>query len=582
MSGLGLVMDIAKGALAVQQRGMDVTAHNIANVDTPGYSRQKLLIENVEAQPFGGVLLGRGVDVTTVERLTNASVEDRLMQQRSSLSAYREMEDYTRVLEGLMTEGAVDGVTTMMEDFWNVWQDVANNPAGLPEREVLYERSLALSDRFNALAQDLQRLESDLTVRVRSHVARVNELTSQIAEMNDRIVGLERTYGANDLRDKRNALLGELAELVDIRGFEQAGGAVTVVGPKGVVLVQGNERYALRMNVDRVEYVSSGGDRVDITDSVSSGMVAGCLTVRDESLAGLRRSLDALVGEFVFAVNGQHSQGVGLSGLNAVTGGYTVSDPAAALGAEASGLAFHHKIEDGGFTLWIYDENGEVVVSGGTNIAVDSDTTTLNTLAADIAAAHGNISAAVVAGKLRITASGSYTFAFSQDTSHVLAALGCNTFFTGEGAGDVKVNDAFRADKKSIAAGRVDAATGSLATGDNTNALAIAHLKYGILEIPSWSYDRAWGPSEGTDRSTLEEYYHCMITSVGIDAASAGRGRDLAESLFTNLSTVRDSISAVSLDEEMTNLIKLQHAYGAAAKLISVSEEMLKTLLDIK
>ncbi|MBA7708205.1 hypothetical protein ES703_117097 [subsurface metagenome] len=196
------------------------------------------------------------------------------------------------------------------------------------------------------------------------------------------------------------------------------------------------------------------------------------------------------------------------------------------------------------------------------------------------AAGLTGVTVGVSGDAITFTAGSDYAFGFSEDTSNILGALGVNTFFQGVGAGSMSVNTVLN-DKDYIAAAQIEA-DGSYASGDNTNALAIADLQYTSMGISQWTCDRINGNTEGTVTTTIEHYYHGMVSSIGITSESISRGREYNEVMVNKLGEIRDSISAVSLDEEMTNLIKFQHAYTAAAKLISVSDEMLETLLSMK
>ena len=677
MSSMGLVLSIAKDALAAQQYGINVTAHNIANVNTPGYSRQTAVYETKEPAPYGGVLLGRGVDTTDVLRASDQFIENRLMRQKSTMFSSKEMENYMQVLEGLFNEDSEMSISTMLSDFWNSWYDIANNPSGAPERIALYEHSILLSEQFNNLDADLRQLETDLTGALNAGIDKINHITSEIAQLNDKIAGMETNSIANDLRDKRNTLTSELSEYLDVKPFEQSSGSLTVITAKGCVLVHGNDSYELEMggdSGDRVLWGGSGGARVDITNYISSGKLGGWLDMRDEIIAKYKLDLDALAKEFIWAVNQQHSQeGVGLEAFTTVTGTYAVSDVGEELGTQDSGLDYYDEISDGTFNLWVYDSNGDLDGGKPSVIMVDADVTTLTLLETDIDAVT-NISASITGGKVRIDADTGYTFAFSDDTSNVLASLGINTFFTGASAGGIGVNDKIGSDKNYITAAQVyntvgpvvpdsdntstgiiasngpytgtadatyeikittDGTTfqwrkdaepwsadtliagsphalsdgvsvtfnagtfvatdtftisvtkssgtyGDFASGDNTNALAITDLQYTSMDISQWTCDRINGDTEGSVTSTIENYYHSMVGSIGIKASSIERSNAFNEVMVEKLSGVRDSISAVSLDEEMTNLIKFQYAYQAAAKLISVSDELLNTLLSVK
>ena len=582
-SGVGMVLSIAKDALAAQQYGINVTGQNIANVNTPGYSRQSPILEAKKPELFGGVLLGRGVDTTQVVRASDQVIENRLMQQKTDLSSFEEMENYMQVLEGLFNENSESSLSGMMGDFWNLWHDLANNPSGTPERVALYEHSVLLSQQFNDLDGALSQLGTDLTNALSAGIEKINEITAEIARLNNEIAGLEVDGMANDLRDHRNTLASELAEYIDMKIFEQSNGSYTIVSAKGCVLVNQNESYDLEMNGTAVEWHGSGTSMVDITNHITNGKMGGWLNMRDEVVAKYQGDLNALAEEFIWTVNQQHSQGVGLGGLSSVEAAYKVSDNGEELGTVDSGLDYYDKISDGAFNVWVYDSTGAVVGGGPTVITVDADSggTTLTSITADINAI-ANMSASITTdNKLQIDTASGFTFAFSDDTSNVLAALGINTFFEGATAGGMGVNDMMGSNKDFIAAAQIDA-SGNYASGDNTNALAMTDRQFASRSIGIWTCDRLAGNTEGTTTATIEDYYHAMVGSIGIKAASISGSRAFNEVMVNELKTMRESISGVSLDEEMTELIKYQNAFAAAAKLITVADEMLDTLISVK
>ncbi|MBW1714912.1 MAG: flagellar hook-associated protein FlgK [Deltaproteobacteria bacterium] len=589
MSGLGLVLNIAKTALSTQRRGIDVTAHNIANVNTPGYSRQSPVIEAKEPAAYGGVLLGQGVDTTDVARATDQFVENQLMQQESSMASSTEMEGYMQILEGLFNENSETSISAMLAEFWNLWHDLANHPAGASERTALYQHGILLSRQFNNLEAELTNLETDLTSAVDVGVGRINEITREIADINTKIVGLEASKVANDLRDKRTSLVSELSEYMDVKTFQQSNGSLTVITAKGCVLVQGNDSYDLEMGGvtgDRVTWQSSGNAVVDLTDYISNGKLGGWLAMRDEVIAKYKLDLDALAKEFIWAINHQHTQGVGLHLFepgSTLTGTYQTS-------TDLDGLDFGTEIQfiANGFKLWIEDRTvpaSPVMNSVSVDLSGLNGSSTLSDLATAI---NNQITAAGLTGgtvgvsgdAITFTAGSDYAFGFSDDTSNILGAIGVNTFFKGVGAGSMGMNTVLN-DRNYIAAAQIQA-DGSYAPGDNTNALAIADLQYTSMDIGQWICDRINGNTEGTVNTSVEHYYHGMVGSMGITSASISRGRGFSEVMVNKLGEIRDTISAVSLDEEMTNLMKFQHAYTAAAKLISVSDEMLDELLSTK
>ena len=584
MSNLGLVWSIAKDALATQRYGIDVTAHNIANVDTVGYSRQNPVCETKDPIARDNLIFGRGVEVSKVIRTSDQYIENQLMQQKSSLLSSEEMGLYAKVLEGMFNENGDSSVSAMLSDFWNLSQDISNNPTGIPERGAIYEHSLLLSEKINSLDADLTKLKNDLTATMSDGVNKVNEITAKIAGLNDQVLGLGGNSIANDFRDKRNTLLSELAEWVDVKAFEQDNGSLTVISAKGCVLVQGISNYAVELggvNGDRVMWQGSGGESVDITDHITTGKLGGRLDIRDKIIEENQLDLDSFAKEFIWAVNQQHSQGVGLGAFSAVRGDYPCTSTGDAVGTANSGLSFYNKIVDGSFKLWLYDQNGDVVAAGGTDIAIDADVTSISDIATQLTAIDANLGAAVNNNQLEITAAGGYTFAFSDDSSKVLAALGINNFFVGTGAGDMDVNGRIGSELNLIAAGQVNI-DGTFSFGNNSNALAISDLQYSTMDISKWSCDRIGGNIEVSVTKSIEGYYHSLVSSIGITVSSILSEKAYNELMVNNLSEIRENISGVSLDEEMANLMQFQHAYSAAAKLITTADEMLQTLLGIK
>ena len=304
--------------------------------------------------------------------------------------------------------------------------------------------------------------------------------------------------------------------------------------------------------------------------------------MRDEILVKYQLDLDAVVKEFVWTTNQQHSQGVGLDALSTLTSGYAATDANTAIGTAASGLVYSDRIQDGSFQFWVYDQNGAVTVPvpGGTTVTIDADVTTLNDVAASIDA-HANIACTVVDGRLEISTANGYTFAFSDDDSQALAALGVNNFFEGSTAGSIAVSGNIGPELDRIATARIDT-NGVFSAGDNANAVSMTDLQFTKTAISQWTCSRLNGNTEGVLTATIDEGYHAMAGSIGAVSAGITREKSFDMEMVNSMSQIRDSISGVSLDEEMTNLIKFQHAYSAAAKLISAADEMMVTLLEVK
>ncbi len=203
-------------------------------------------------------------------------------------------------------------------------------------------------------------------------------------------------------------------------------------------------------------------------------------------------------------------------------------------------------------------------------------------------AAGGGVTASVAEARIVFSAdSPDFRFAFGDDgstgysESGLAAALGVNTFFTGSCAMSMGINETL-SDADAIAAGKVDAQTGSNASGDNSNALLLSECGNVTVNMARWTFARGDGAATSMSSSSTDTYYQTLIASLGIESASIDQRQNTAAMLMNSLQERRDSLSAVSLDEEMINLVNYQNAYSAASKLLSITDEMLDTLLSLR
>jgi flagellar hook-associated protein 1 FlgK len=597
---IGAVFDIARTALATHQYAMDVTGHNIANVNTEGYSRQRVMSTSAGSDLRRGLLIGRGVDPGTVLRTVDPFINDQLMSQESKLAAAEEMEIYLRNLEAYFNDSGETGLSGMIADFWNYWHDLANHPSGSAERTALYEHALSLTEKVREVADQVARMEIELNRSVASGVDRINQIVDQIAQLNVQIVRIETNGSANDLRDQRETLLTELSRHIDVKSFEEETGSVTVVSAKGAILVDGNRANRLSMggeDGDLIIWNGSGTNTMDITDHIAEGKLAGWLETRDEVLAQTLKNLDEFADALIWQVNRCHSQGVGLKLFEPgtpVSGTYATPDASGFL----KDLHFGDHLdfsadEKTKMTIWIEDriDSANPVMKPPVIIDLSSlnrdslnRDATLQDLADTIngqidASGLSGVSAEVSGTSLAFKGDINHAFGFSDDHSGILAALGINTFFTGSSAAGIGVNPVL-ADRDYIAAGRIG--DGGYAVSNNENAMAMTDLQHASWSISRWSCQRVGDDVEGQTTASLEEYYHSLVGDIGIRVAGIARERSFKSELVAQVSEMRETISGVSLDEEMANLISLQHAYSAAAKLMATADEMIQELLELK
>ena len=211
MGGLGLVLNVAKDALLTQQYAVDETSHNIANVSTEGYTRQSPVITVQAATPYGGFLFGRGAHLNEIIRNSNDFLEKRIYESQTSLSTLTEKEMYMNVMEAIFNESSSQSLSNQFSDFWSAWNDLSNNPSGLPERNALSESGTLLAQSFGDLYDDLTKLTQEIDNAIESGVDTINQILTQIADINEKILTIEVDGNANDLLDQRNTLAKQLS-----------------------------------------------------------------------------------------------------------------------------------------------------------------------------------------------------------------------------------------------------------------------------------------------------------------------------------------------------------------------------------
>jgi flagellar hook-associated protein 1 FlgK len=573
MAGLNIALETAKRALFTQQTAITVTGHNIANVNTPGFSRQRAdLVPALSLQVPGG-RVGTGVTVSTIERIYDRFLAGQINAQIQNKGKSEAEQHILDQVQAIFNETSGTGLNKALSDFWNAWQSLATNPTGAAERSGLMAKTTTLTQLVRDADGRLSTLQSDINKNVQGDVDHVNLLTNEIASLNLAIKQAESggQQPANDLRDRQQGLVDQLAELLPVQIFQQGDGQLGLQLPGGKPLVNGSSVWELTTTVvgglTQVQWLDQAGTPMDITNQLSQGELGGLIDARDTLLAGYRRQLDTLAAGLIIAVNTLHSTGIGLTPFSSLTSAQAVDDTATPLSSSAAGLPFGNTIVDGSFQVFVYDSTGAVTGSG--TVTIDAATTSLADVQSAFSAIPG-LTASIDAstGTLSISGASGRTFAFGADTSHVLAALGLNTLFTGSKASDIAVAPLVQSNPDRLAAAQLDDANGAFAAGDNRTAAAIAALQTTALTL------------DGTSR-TLDDYYGMLVGQIGTDAQRAEQDVVYQGAILEQLNNRRDAISGVSIDEEMTNLVKFQQAYSAAARLITRVDEMMRTVIEM-
>ena len=276
MSGISFVLDLARGALSAQQQGIAVTSHNIANVNTPGYTRQRANFENLTSDTTSPIKLGYGVVVDSVSQYYDRFITQSLQQKESLLGETEAEKSTLSYIQNLFNDQAGNGLSEVLNEFWNGWQNLANNPSGIPERTALLQKAEALIERFHTIRSDLTRVHNEVGNSLEASLNDLNTWTGMAAELNQKIVSSESNgSAANDLRDQRNELLKKISGLIEGNTYENGDGSVTFVTTNGLLLVDHAQSWKLTQNGPAIYWNEIPAD---VSDRLQGGRSGDCWT----------------------------------------------------------------------------------------------------------------------------------------------------------------------------------------------------------------------------------------------------------------------------------------------------------------
>ncbi len=309
MSGID-VLNIAKDSLLSHQTAINLTGTNIANANTPGYSRQRAAFST----------LVESVEIAGIERIYDQFLGVQINEQANDLGDSEAKKDALGRIEMTFNETDGGGINELLNKFWGAWEDLSANPSGQAERQTLVSVSQSLTSLFRSYSDELLSAQDDANARIPVLVDQVNDYASDIADINARILQAgtddKDDPGLNSLRDKRANVLSELAELVDFHYVKDSKDSISVFLSNGMPLVEGGETWELDVvtenhaeNPSFYDVVFEDATDVVINSSITKGKLAAFLEVRDTTAKGYMDSLDALAAALVEKVNDQHKLG---------------------------------------------------------------------------------------------------------------------------------------------------------------------------------------------------------------------------------------------------------------------------------
>jgi flagellar hook-associated protein 1 FlgK len=540
---LTAIFDIAKTGILTYQKALQVVSHNVANAATEGYTRQDVIFTNQTSGIVSIVgITGRGVRILDIIRLYDSFIEQQLKGESSTLEYWNVTYNGLLKLENIFNEASDIAFSNTINEFFNAWQELSQNPAGTTERDLLLDKARYLTKRLNFDYRFLMNDRNELYGNSKNLVSQINSYLEKINELNEKIAA---NPGSLDLKDQRENLIKQLNDIVQINYFEDNVGRYSVL-LGGMPLVDAGKVYKIRVGLDNNQNLQfnleTESGLIDVTSRIQGGKLKATVDLRDKVIPDYMNKINMFVFDLTEAINAQHRQGYGLDGSTGNNFFNQLYD-LEILSGTIGDLVF--KINN--ITEYMYDNY--TVQYDGTNWTVTNNSTTPPTTVT-VTVTNLPDGYKISFNGIEITIRNpSPTFEFNfQIKPHTALYF------------DVAISDPHK-----IAAAGQDPTGPNSGVMDNENARAI----YSLLN------------SQIIGNSTPIDYYRGIVAEIGVFSKSAKVQKGFQEALLEELKNRRQDISGVSLDEEAVNLVKYQKMYEASARMIRVADELLTTLFDI-
>lgn len=626
MSSIFNILNIGYSGLAAAQVGVSTTSHNIANAESDGYSRQRVV--TAAAMPVFSAPgnIGNGAQVIEIARIFDNFVFDRYTQ----ISGDKEYSDFTKsTLEELSTyfpEIEDVGIKSDLKEYYKMWQSFADNPDNDSIKLALAKQTETLATSIRTTVNRVIDLQKSLNGQLLANVQEVNTLAKELASVNANIVVAEAGggYTANDLRDKRNAIerdlakligadsnLGQIDSYIKIDSNSNEGIGSYTLSVNGFNIVDGSSYHPIHITNTtnsngfyNLSYERQDGVLIPMEESINDGKIGAILELRGSKLhtgaTGVPENgtlqkvidqMDAFASMLIESTNN----------LYAVSATSKMESNSFEMRQENSVLGSFANVKEGSFDIVVYNLDGEVAARRTINI--DKLTSIggvagSNSIEGQIKAQkddNGDLNAnndvddfiqynwvtfadgtnGIELSMDPLYDSKGYAFGIEDNFrdgkygsgTNFAGALGLNRFFDGKGAKNIDLNFSLKEDPTRIVAGA------TFVTGDNRLSISMIQQQFEKYDIKVGNVNY---------NTTIYGMFDVIATEVGISTNEAILSNDALTAKFNATELEYSTISKVSIDEELTNLIKYQTSYGAASKIITTIDQMMQTLLGLK
>lgn len=622
------VLNNAASGLLAFQRAIATTSQNIANVNTEGYSRQRIDLDAVSPTSHYAGAVGRGVRVENIERLHNEFSTQRVVESSSAHAGEETHLNLASRLDSLVADEAL-GLTPALSSFDAALQDAAANPSSAAVREVLLGAGQALAERFSSMQSELDSSRDEIEQRMKADISEVNELALSVADLNRRITLLGTQGGTNEIEDQRDVLIGEIAKLIDIKTISQDNGAVDLAIGNGQWLVADSKTREMRVVPDATEpsgqalQIGSGDLWETLGDDVTTGgAVGGYLAFARDTLSPTEQRLGRLARVIGESINETHRSGIrpdGTAGedwfdilgpqVTASTDNVSTASLNVIIDDTNSLAASDYEVRHDAGTLYVTRRDDGETFSGTAPISIDGLTIALDGTPADgdtyIVSANGAVASGItqllsdpmdialarrLSVDIAIENSGRATINqpdvtdildpgldneveitfTSDDTYDVIDTATGTALATGMAytSGDDLNYNGWHTQIAGIP-NQGDTFTispGDTPSSDNGNALALSDLQ-DALSV------------EGTTNPVDE--YASLVSFVGGSTRQLDTRTQGLATLLSEAQDRRDALSGVNLDEEAVDLSRFTQAYQASAQVVATADTLFQNLLAV-
>ena len=562
MPSLNSALNMGSRAMSASQRAVTTAGHNIANQNTEGFSRQQQSTQTAFPQPNG---IGNGTEPSPTTRVFDRFVQRKIVQETPRSGVFTTREEFFSKLELVFSEMSDSGLHRAMNDFWNSWSQLANQPESDVVRTRVQDQGDTLATRFRERHAQLQSLRKEADARIQGAVNQINNLAQQVKELNRQIYSYEISgHQANDARDARELAVEKLSKLVDVNMIENSNGRTSVIIGRDWTLVEGDQVFELdatlrggEAGMVSIDGIATHDHRRDLTRSFRGGQMTELIQMRDETIVGYMNQLDELAFGVAAKVNQPHATGTGISSATDLMKSAYALTPE----ARAQPMPF---LQDGVFQLHLVDRDNSILETY--EIEVQAGVDSLEDIVKRInqTVNDPNLLAASIGedGSMFLESGQPRRFIFGDDQTAITQVMGFNSFFeTLKGAADLRISPRILEDPNAISTGR------DLIPGDNQVALAIAKLQN--------------QPTMRDETVTFGEYYNSILGDIGLKVQRNQVEKAQQDNMVQQFREIRSSISAVNMDEELADMIQHQKAYEASARYVSTVDEMMQTLINM-